>query len=88
MLNNVEWKNVKLAKRGVEEEVLELKEQSGKDILVGSPALIITLAKLNLIDETNSVFTVIVGHGLPLFKNISDRTILKLLKTKPLTLVQ
>lgn len=51
MLNNVEWKNVKLAKRGVEEEVLELKEQSGKDILVGSPALIITLAKLNLIDE-------------------------------------
>ena len=33
--------------------------------------------------NTNFVFTpVIVGSGLPLFENISDRTILKLIKTK------
>ncbi len=82
-LNNVEWKYVKLAKGGVKEEVLKLKQQSGKDILVGSPSLIITLAKLSLIDEYQfCIHPVIVGHGLPLFKNINDRTILKLLKTK------
>ena len=42
-LKNVEWKNAKAAKRGIEEEILELKQQPGKDILVGSPSLIIAL---------------------------------------------
>ena len=38
---------------------------------------------LNLIDEYQfSVQPTIVGKGLPLFKNISDRINLKLLKTK------
>ena len=85
-LKNVEWKNVKLAKRDVKEEVLELKRQPGKDIFVGSPSLIVALMKLNLIDEYQlCVHPVIVGNGLPLFKEINDRTILKLLKTKTLS---
>jgi dihydrofolate reductase len=50
-LNHVEWKNVKLAKGDVKEEVLELKQQQGNDIFVGSPSLIVTLTNLNLIDE-------------------------------------
>ena len=82
-LKNVEWKNAKLAKGGIKEEVLELKQQAGKDILVGSPSLIVTSMKLNLIDEYQlSVQPIIVGNGLPLFKNINDRINLKLLKTK------
>ena len=82
-LKNVEWKNAKLAKGGIKEEVLELKQQEGKDILVGSPSLIVTLTKLNLIDEYQlCVHPVILGSGLPLFKSITDRIILKLLKTK------
>jgi dihydrofolate reductase len=82
-LNKVEWDNAILAKQGIKEEVLELKQQSGKDILVGSPSLILTLMKLNLIDEYQlSVHPVIVGSGLPLFKNITNRVILKLLKVK------
>lgn len=85
-LNSVGWKNVKLAKGGVEEVVLELKQQPGKDILVGSPSLILTLMKLDLIDEYQlCVHPVIVGRGLPLFKNITDRTFLKLIKTKTLS---
>src|SRR3954447_15373134 len=32
-LKNVEWKNAKLAKGSIKEEVLELKQQAGKDIL-------------------------------------------------------
>jgi dihydrofolate reductase len=82
-LTNVEWENTKLAKGGIKEEVLELKQQPGKDILVGSPSLIVALMKLNLIEEYQfCVHPVIIGSGLPLFKNINNRVILKLLKTK------
>ena len=82
-LKNVEWESAKLANRDIEEEVLELKQQSGKDILVGSRSLIIQLMKLNLLDELQlCVHPVVAGSGLPLFENINDRTILKLTKTK------
>jgi len=51
--------------------------------LVGSPSLIVALSKLNLIDEYQlGVQPTVVGSGLPLFKNITDRIDLKLLKTK------
>ena len=82
-LKNVEWKNVKLAKRNIKEEVLELRQQAGKDILVASRSLIVALLNLNLIDEFQlSVQPIIAGKGLPLFKNINDKINLKLLKTK------
>ena len=82
-LKNVEWESAKLANRDIEEEVLELKQQSGKDILVGSRSLIIQLMKLNLLDEYQlCIHPVIAGTGLPLFENIIDRTVLKLIKTK------
>src|ERR1700730_17915159 len=50
-LKNVDWKNTKLKKEIIKEEVLELKQQAGKNILVGSPSLIVALAQLELIDE-------------------------------------
>ena len=82
-LKNVEWESAKLANRPIEEEVLALKQQPGRDILVGSRSLIIQLMKLNLIDEYQlCVHPVVAGSGLPLFENINDRTILKLIKTK------
>ena len=82
-LKNVEWESAKLASRAIEEEVLELRQQPGRDILVGSRSLIIQLMKLNLIDEYQLCFhPVVAGSGLPLFENINDRTILKLIKTK------
>jgi len=82
-LKNVEWESANLANRAIEEEVLELKQQPGRYILVGSRSLIIQLMKLNLIDEYQlCVHPVVVGSGLPLFENINDRTILKLIKTK------
>jgi dihydrofolate reductase len=82
-LKNTEWDSARLSDQAIEEEVLELKQQSGKDILVGSRSLIIQLMKLNLIDEYQlCVHSVVAGSGLPLFENINDRTILKLIKTK------
>ena len=82
-LKTVEWKNSKLAKRSIKEEVLELKQQPGKDIFVGSPSLIVATMNLNLVDEFQiSVQPTIAGKGLSLLKNINDRINLELLKTK------
>ena len=82
-LKNVDWKNSELKKEVNKEEIIELKHQEGKNILVGSPSLIVALLNLNLIDEYQfSVQPTIVGSGLPLFKNVRDRLDLKLLKTK------
>jgi dihydrofolate reductase len=82
-LQHVDWKNSELKKEVIKEEILALKRQAGKDIFVGSPSLIVTLAQLGLVDEYQlSVQPTILGTGLPLFKNIKDRIDLKLLKTK------
>jgi len=85
-LKNTAWDNAKLSNHSIEEEVLELKQQSGKDIFVGSRSLIIQLMKLNLIDEYQlMVHPVVAGGGLPLFENINERTILKLIKAETFT---
>jgi dihydrofolate reductase len=82
-LKNTEWDSAKLSKLSLEEMVSGLKQQPGRDILIGSRSLIIQLMKLNLIDEYQlCIHPVVVGSGLPLFENINDRTILKLIKTK------
>jgi dihydrofolate reductase len=82
-LKNVDWKNTKLKKEVIKEEVLELKQREGKNILVGSPSLIVALTQFDLIDEYQiCVHPVVLGSGLPLFKNVEERLNLKLLKTK------
>ncbi|MES1221559.1 MAG: dihydrofolate reductase family protein [Bacteroidota bacterium] len=85
-LKKVDWNNTTLKKEIIREEFLELKHSSdsgSKYILVGSPGLIVALTQLDLIDEYQlCVHPVISGGGLPLFKNISGRVNLELLKTK------
>ncbi len=82
-LKNVDWASAELAGRNLEEEVSARRQQPGKDIFVGSPGLIATLTELNLIDEYQlCIHPVIAGSGLPLFKNISEKIRLKLVKTK------
>lgn len=82
-LKTVEWKNSTLVKGDLKEEVLKLKKQPGKNILVGGPSLIDELMTLGLIDEYQlCVQPIVLGKGLNLFKNISDRKDLKLIRTK------
>jgi len=85
-LEDVDWKNTELKKEVIKEEILELKQSrndGSKNILVGSPGLIVAFTQLDLIDEYQlGVQPTVLGSGLPLFKNISDRIDLKLLKTK------
>lgn len=82
-LKSVDWQSAKLATQDLEQEVLQLKQQSGKDIFACSPSLIVALTKLNLIDEYQlCIHPVIAGSGLPLFRDISEKIVLKLIKTK------
>jgi len=82
-LNHVEWKSATIANRDLKETVLELRQQSGKPIFVGSRSLIIHLLNLNLIDEFQlCIHPVVAGKGMLLFENLNDRTIFNLIKTK------
>jgi dihydrofolate reductase len=82
-LKNVDWESSTIAKRDLKDEVSELKQQSGKNIFVGSRSLIIQLMKLNMIDEFQlCIHPMVEGNGLPLFEDINDRIIFKLVKTK------
>ena len=82
-LTDTNWDSAKLANRTLDENVLEFKKQSGKDILVGSRSLIIQLLNSNLIDEFQiCIHPIIEGKGLSLFDQIKDRTVFKLIKIK------
>jgi dihydrofolate reductase len=82
-LKELPWKNSRLAQKSLKEEVETLKQQPGRDILVGSPSLIMQALNLNVVDEFQlCVHPVIEGKGLQLFKNISERIDLNLIKTK------
>jgi dihydrofolate reductase len=82
-LETVDWKNTALKNEIIKDEIVGLKQQPGKNILVGSPSLILATGHLGVIDEYQlAVHPTVIGNGLPLFKNIKDRIDLKLLKTK------
>jgi dihydrofolate reductase len=81
-LKKVEWNNARLADEDVAEEITRLKQQPGKDIaLFGSADLASTFMHLGLIDEYRIFVTpVVLGDGTPMFKDVSERIALKLMK--------
>jgi dihydrofolate reductase len=83
-LNKVEWKNSTLATKDIAATIAELKTQPGGDIVTfGGAALAAELTSLNLIDEYRlKLEPVVLGKGKPLFKEISGRVKLKLIKSK------
>lgn len=82
-LKSVDWKSATVANHDLKATILELKQQSGKDILIGSRSLIIQLMKLELIDQYQiCIHPVVAGNGLRLFDNISSRAIFRLVDTK------
>ena len=83
-LEKVEWKNSILVKENVQERVEEMKQQSGKDMVIfGSAGLVSTLTQLDLIDEFRIMLNpVVLGTGTPQFKGIRNRINLRLVKTR------
>jgi dihydrofolate reductase len=83
-LASVEWNNTRLVKDRVAEEILNLKQQPGKDLaLFGSANLLSTLMQLDLVDEHRLLVNpVVLGNGNPLFKRAKDRLNLKLTRSR------
>jgi dihydrofolate reductase len=75
-----------LVSTSIPEEVSELKQQAGTDIIVlGSAKLASFLLQLRLVDEYRVIVNpVLLGKGRPLFADITERIRLKLLATKVL----
>ena len=77
-LDRVDW-NAELVRGDLGTAVRQLKQQSGKGLLVGGVKLPQALAELGLIDEYELVVHPrIVGHGPTLFAGLSKRVDLKL----------
>jgi dihydrofolate reductase len=76
--------NSRLVKENITGEILKMKQQPGKDLVIfGSTSIVSTLAKLGLIDDYRILVNpIVLGSRKPLFKDIKDRINLKLLKTK------
>lgn len=85
-LDQVDWKNSRLVKRPLADTIAELKKQPGKNIgVAGSPTLVRSLIKDNLLDElTLMVHPVIAGRGKRLFENgqVSELKRLKLVNSQ------
>jgi dihydrofolate reductase len=82
-LKSTEWESAQLANQPLEEVVKHLKQQPGRDILVGSRSLIMQLLKLNMIDEFQlCIHPVIAGIGSALFESLQTSITFKLSKTK------
>ncbi len=83
-LDKVTWKNTRLIKRNIAEEINKLKQQTGKNLaLAGGATLAQTFARLELIDEYKiTVHPVILGRGKLLLKDVDLRQQLRLTGTK------
>jgi dihydrofolate reductase len=71
-LNNVDDKKTKIVRTGLQDEVLNLKQQPGKNILTGGVAIPSQLIEHGLVDEIRLVVhPTIVGKGRRLFDEMN-----------------
>lgn len=78
-IRTIDWHSARMATRSLQDEVMDLRQGSGKPIYVGSRSLIIQLLNIGLVDELQlCIHPVVSGGGLLLFKDLQDRTLMKL----------
>lgn len=82
-MKGVDLPNTTIISDNVSNEVMKMKQQAGKEIVIfGSPSVGHLLMQQNLIDDYwFFVNPILLGEGIPLFKNIHHRTKLKLIKS-------
>jgi len=83
-LERAEWNNTRLIRRNIGDEMLKLKQEPGKNLMIfGSPGLTHSFIRWELIDEYKlNINPVILGCGTPLFENVSQRVNLHLLSQR------
>jgi dihydrofolate reductase len=84
---NYGWTNTRLAKGDIVEEVIQLKKQSGKGLVVyGVSGLASSLIRNNLIDEYHLFINPsVLGKGLSIFNSVEEVRKLKLVQSKAFT---
>ena len=84
-LQNPTWNNSRVVRDNVPETLVNLKRESGGNILVaGSRSLARTLIEDRLVDEFRlMVFPIILGAGKRLFPDAGEPTRLELVEAKP-----
>jgi dihydrofolate reductase len=85
-LDKANWNNTRLVKENIPDEILRLKTQAGKDLIIfGSSDLSVALALAGLIDEYRLIVNpVLLGSGKAILQGLPDPVELKLLKTRTL----
>jgi len=84
-LDSVEDKNTRIVRTSLRDEILKLKQEQGKNILVGGVDVPSQLTELGLIDEYRFVvMPIIAGEGRRLFEsvNLPEKCQLKLVESK------
>jgi dihydrofolate reductase len=79
-LKKADWNNTRVVNRIDPAEIMKMKQQPGKDMVIyGSGLIVSTLARLGLIDEYRLIVNpVILGNGKPLFKGLTEKLNLNL----------
>ena len=84
-LDSAEDKNTRIVRSNLHDEILKLKQEQGKNILVGGVSIPSQLMQLGLVDEYRFVVgPVVAGEGRRLLEGVSlpDRLQLKLVGSK------
>lgn len=83
-ISKVEWNNTSLFSEIDSRNIIEMKQNSGKDILIyGSGSIVSQLSKMKLMDEYRIFLNpVVLGNRKPLFQNVVERCTLNLVNTK------
>jgi dihydrofolate reductase len=86
-LNSAEDKNTRIVRTNLKDEILKLKQEQGKDILVGGVSIPAQLIELGLVDEYRFVVSpILAGEGRRLLDGVSpERLKLKLVESKVFT---
>ncbi|MEX0719105.1 MAG: dihydrofolate reductase family protein [Balneolaceae bacterium] len=75
--------DARLMREVVPEEIMQWKNEPGKDISVGGAGLAKTFMRLNLIDEIHTyIYPVVLGGGKPMFPELKQKLHLQLVETK------
>ena len=84
-LDSAEGKNTRIVRAKLQDEILKLKQEQGKNILTGGVAIPSQLIELGLVDEYHFVVQpIVVGEGRRLLEGISlqERLQLQLVESK------
>jgi dihydrofolate reductase len=86
-LTKADWKESRIARGDLSEEIARLRNEPGKDIMAhGGASFVQALSRLGLIDEYRLVIRPdALGSGMPLFKDLHEPLRLRLVDSRAFT---